>query len=516
MLWNGFWQIARLVAGFLSWIVVANFLSKDSYGSVARLTAVSTTFGLIADFGVERGLAKFLPEIELRYGRSGVRRTLQLVLAQKVIIALLIIVGCLIFRQRLFDYWESGRKEELPANYLYVFLAALIMLVFLGAVFDVFMQTLTAYFRQRASGAIGFVEKILTPLLRLGVLLIGWGLFGFVGVLVLVPLVVTGLAAWQMMTIRRELIIKPTLPATNARVPQRLVAYSAVSYWQQLTEYLHSLDFVLWFVPDVAVAASLKQAYNLVGQVLSALWSPLAGIQTPLFTRLHTRGDREQLAVAYQLLSKFLVAVMLPAGVGLVLLVYNLLAVVSARYIDAAGVAAILTITLFLDAAISVPLSILMVYEQFRPMLVARTCALIAAPLVFFLVPQFGMLAAALIIGGVRLFCDSIAMGFVLKLFSLRYPVRFASRVALATLAMAVVVAPLAFTVLRTPVPWQGEHPLARSAQILYGLGNAALAGVGGLVYLGVFKLTGGIDPEDRQRIVELRLPFAARLLRFL
>ena len=47
-------------------------------------------------------------------------------------------------------------------------------------------------------------------------------------------------------------------------------------------------------------------------------------------------------------------------------------------------------------------------------------------------------------------------------------------------------------------------------------VGNAASGGLGALVFLGVFKLTGGLDPNDRQRIRELRLPLANKILRFL
>jgi O-antigen/teichoic acid export membrane protein len=104
MLWNAGWQAAKLLAGFLSAIVVANLLSKEGYGTVARLSALAGTFGLIADFGVERGLAKFLPEIEGRYGRDGVRNTLLIVLAQKLLVVAIIVVGCLIFRAQLFGY----------------------------------------------------------------------------------------------------------------------------------------------------------------------------------------------------------------------------------------------------------------------------------------------------------------------------------------------------------------------------------------------------------------------------
>lgn len=520
MLWNAGWQGAKLLAGFLSAIVVANLLTKEGYGTVARISALAGTFGLIADFGVERGLAKFLPEIEGRYGRDGVRNTLLIVLAQKLLVIAIIVLLSLIFRAELFAYWQRDLKEEgtiaVLLHYQQVFFWALMALVFLGAIYDVFMQTLTAYFKQRASGAIAFVVQIISPLLRLAVVAVGWGILGFVGVLVTIPLVATALAAWQTTRVRHELALKPTLDAHGARLPQRLVKYSALSYWQQLTEFLYSLDFVLLILPGVGAAASLKFAYSLINQALGALWSPLAGIQIPLFARLQVRGDDRQLGEAYGILCKFLAAIMLPAAVGLTLLVYNLLALLGVKYVDGAGAAQILALTLCLDAAISVPLAILMAYERYRPMLIARTAALIAIPLVLLIVPRYGIVGAALVMGGVRLFCDGLAMAFALQDFPIRYPVRFVARVAVAAAVMALVIAPFAFGPLRPPLPWEGTTGLPTEQRVLYVLANAALGGVGALVYLGVFRLTGGIDPEDRQRIVELRLPLAGKLLRFL
>jgi O-antigen/teichoic acid export membrane protein len=523
MLWNAGWQAAKLLAGFLSAIVVANLLSKEGYGTVARLSALAGTFGLIADFGVERGLAKFLPEIEGRYGRDGVRNTLLIVLAQKLLVVAIIVVGCLIFRAQLFGYWQQDLTgEDLRAilQYRWVFFWALMALVFFGAVYDVFMQTLTAYFKQRASGAIAFVVQIISPLLRLVVVLVGWGVLGFVGVLVTIPLVATALAAWQTTRVRHELAVAPVLDRKDARVPSRLVRYSALSYWQQITEYLYSLDFILLLLPGVGAVASLKFGHSLINQALGALWSPLAGIQIPLFARLQARADDRQLGEAYAILCKFLAAIMIPAAVGLALLAYNLLALLGPKYLDGAGAAQILALCLCLDAAISVPLAILMAYERYRPMLIARTCALIAIPLVIVIVPRYGIVGAALIMGGVRLFCDGVAMAFALRDFPIRYPVRFVARVTAAAGAMALTIAPLAFGPLRVPFLGFDDHgnvlKLPFERLVLYLLGNAILGGVGALVYLGVFRLSGGIDPADRRRIVELRLPLASKILRFL
>jgi O-antigen/teichoic acid export membrane protein len=523
MLWNTVWQSARLVAGFVSAIVVANFLPKDSYGAVVTISAMATTLGLFADLGIERGLAKFLPEIEARHGRQGVARTLQGIIGLKLALIAITVCLALVFHDRLFAYWLGKAAPGTAGDairativqYRWVFFWALMALVLIGALFDVYMQALTAYFKQRASGAIGFVVQVLSPLLRIAVVLIGWGTVGYVGALVAMPLVATGMAAWKAATIRRELQEHPTQAATGARLPQRLAGYTGLSYWQQLTEYLYSIEFMLLALPGFAAAGSLKFAHSLIGQLLTALWSPLLGVQIPLFARLQQRDEPRQLNDAYRLLSKFLAAIMFPAAIGLFLLVPNLIALLGRQYTDAIPAARIITLTFCLDAAISVPLAILMAYERFKPMLIARSFALLAIPLVIFAVPRYGLIGAAAVMGGTRLLCDGLAMAFAIRHFGLRYPARFALRILGASLALAAVVAPLALFVLVPPTV-APDAPVDKLVWLGFLAGNAALGGLGAIIFLGVFKLTGGLDPADRQRIRELRLPLAERVLRFL
>lgn len=524
MLWNTVWQVARLVAGFIAALVVANFLPKDSYGAVVTISAMATTIGLFADLGIERGLAKFLPEVESRYGRRGVSRTLQAIIGLKLLLFAVTVLLAVIFHQRVFDYWlskaatgtEGDQIRATIERYRWVFFWALMALVLLGALFDVYMQALTAYFKQRASGAIGFVVQILSPLLRIGVVLIGWGTVGYVGALVAMPLIATAMAGWKAATIRRELQERPTQDATGARLPQRLAGYTGLSYWQQLTEYFYSLEFMLLALPGFAAVGSLKFAHSLIGQLLTALWSPLLGVQIPLFARLQQRNEPRQLNEAYRILSKFLAAIMIPAAVGLFLLVPNLITLLGfGKYSDGIPAARVITLTFCIDAAISVPLAILMAYEQFKPMLIARSFAVVAIPLVFFAVPRYGLIGAAAVMGGTRLLCDGLAMAFAIRHFRIQYPLRFALRILGASLALALVVAPLAEFVLVPPllIP---DAPVDKLAWFGALLGNAALGALGAAVFLGVFKLTGGLDQADRQRIRELRLPYAERILRFL
>lgn len=516
MLWNAILQPARLIAGFISGLVVLNLLTKDEYGTIATLSAMAATFGLIADIGVERGLVKFLPEIEARYGRDGVRYTLWLVIWQKVLVLALVIGVAIAFHGWFFASWRSGIRETnvlaIFDRYRWVLFAAMMALVIFGAIFDVYMQALVSYFRQRAWNVISLIVTILKPLLLIGVVLAGWGILGVVGVIVAIPIVATLLAFWQATTLRRALIERPTQTAAGARLVPRFLAYCGLSFWIQLTEYAYSLDFVVLLLAPVsaASAAGLKAAFSLVSQALSALWSPLVGVQIPLFARLYARNDDRQLGEAYAILSKFLAAILFPAAIGLLLLIGNVMAAVYPQYSEFATAARILGFCLCIDAALSVPLAILMAYERFRPMLIARSCALVAVPLLYLVIPHYGVVGAALVMGGTRLACDGLAMIFALRQLPLRYPWRFAGRVLAAACAMAAVVAPLALLVLRP------EAEMDTPTRVLFLTGNLVLGVVGGLIYLGAFRLTGGLDPADRQRIRELKLPATSLVLRFI
>lgn len=512
MLWNAVLQPLRLIAGLVSGIVVVNVLSKEGYGAIALLSAMASTLGLVVDFGVERSLVKFIPEIEARHGYAGVRRVLRLVVVQKLVVLAAILVLALIFREFFFQFWRGRVHEPTTLALLdrgrWFFFAALMLLVIFGALFDVYMQALVSYFRQRAWNVIVLLVTVAKPLLLALVALAGWGVPGVVAITVAIPIAATALAAWQAAGLREPVAEAPGAARENRPILRRFVNYSALSYWIQVTEYAYSLEFVLLVLPTAAEAAGFKTAYALVYQVLTGLWSPLTGVQIPLFARLHIRDNAYQLAEAYALLSKFLAALMFPAAIGLTLLSGNLLATLWPRYVEYTAVAQILTVALCVDAAISVPLAILMAYERFGPMLLARAFALLAIPILFYVAPRYGVTAAAVVMGGTRLATDSLAMLFATQRFPLRYPVAFASRVLLASGIMGAAIAPFALLAL-TPSP-----AISAPQRGLYLAGNLALGLGGAGIYLAAFRFFGGIDPRDRKRIIELRIPFATRLMR--
>ena len=171
---------------------------------------------------------------------------------------------------------------------------------------------------------------------------------------------------------------------------------------------------------------------------------------------------------------------------------------------------AILTIGLFGESMISVALNVLMVYEDYQAVLIARAFALLVIPLLILLEPPLGVVGVAGAVALPALTARLVALLFGVRRLGLRFPLAFLGRVALATLAFVVIIGPLTLLVPANPVPifslsWFG---LALADGLL-------VLGAAGLFWL-AFRRLGGLLDEDKQRFAGMRLPGIKLLLRYL
>ncbi len=118
--------------------------------------------------------------------------------------------------------------------------------------------------------------------------------------------------------------------------------------------------------------------------------------------------------------------------------------------------------------------------------------------------------ARALVEGLARVAAGLWATGSGYRLLGLRWPWRWIVRVGLASAMMAAVVATLSAML---PLPDLTTHGLARLAILPLLL---LIAGLGGAVFLLALRLLGGIDPQDRRQLEQLKLPLKRYLLRIL
>ncbi len=320
---------------------------------------------------------------------------------------------------------------------------------------------------------------------------------------------------------------------SNRSIWRRFTAYSAMMYVLNLSTTLYDQSFVVLLI-GLIVADTARQrvevvlvglAFKFVRQLLQALVVPLTGVQTPLFSRLYAEDRLDGLRTAYSSLTRFLILVLVPAGAGLILMAQPLLvllyvqpgtgpkadAVLTVDNLPQTVLAcAILTIGLFGESLVSVALNVLMVYEDYRSVLMARSVALVSVPLLLLLEPPFGVVGVTIAVAVAALGSRLVALGFGLRRLGLSFPAAFLGKVALATLPFAVLLGPVAFllptdAVAPLSLPWFGR------ALVVGGLVLAAM-----LLFWLVFRRLGGIEPADRQRFAGLRVPGIKLLLRYL
>lgn len=521
-----FWNTAllplRLGANLLAQILLANALIPTAYGVYALALSLSATFGVFVDLGTERSIVKFLPEVAAHAGHRGARRLLRWVLGVKTAVLAPFVLLAVLLHDVFFRYLDSrvpGNKPEVAAlveRQHWALLGAVLALVVIGAYFDVAMQSLIGALRNKSWNLITVAVTVIDPLIVSMIVLAGGSIVAILSGRVLTALIaLIGATAIAVIAVRRSVEEEQASLTAGDTIQiftiQRFVAYSALQYGLQLTAFFTSYAFASLVLTNAADIAGYRVASGTASTVLRTLVTPILGLQVPVFARLFARRNIAQLQEAYGLVARFLAMLLMPAAVGLALLLPNLLRILYPQYASVAVLGMTIVLLSFTESALSTGETVLLTFERYRPVLAARAVAFLALPLMFMTVPLFGPIGAAATSGGCAVLAALIGTIAATRLLPLRYPLTFVRRVAIATAGMAVAVGMIAYTVARVPAD-AGNG----GQRVVWLAVTAGVAAVGGLVYLVIFRWTGGIEPQDRARVAAMRLPLRGLMLRLL
>jgi hypothetical protein len=203
---------------------------------------------------------------------------------------------------------------------------------------------------------------------------------------------------------------------------------------------------------------------------------------------------------------------LLPGGVGLLLLASPAVLIQYPKYAAVIPAAQLLVPFLFIESLLSLGHNVLIVHERYAAVTFSRLLALIAAPLLLWAAPRYGVMGAVVALGVGRIASGAAATWFAWRSYPLGFSWDFAGRVALAAAAMGLGV----WGLLQLPIiphldanaTWQIR--LAAVAPLLL------IAGAGALVFGVALRLLGGLLPEDRQRLASSRLPLKRFILRMI
>lgn len=522
VLWNVIFVPLRMLAEILQTLVKLTALPPISYGILSLISATNSGLGTWIDLGTGRALPKFIPESTQRGGARAVTRLLLAALGAQM--ALLLVIGgaIIVVRERYFAYLRglvSGAANVPAADQQRllgfiqqsggVLIGAILAVLLFGIFYDVLMAYLSSFFRQRAWNSITLAAQLMPPLLTAAVILAGWDIAGVVAVMVFAPAIATALVGWQVLRHQQQLPPAAGTADDGRWLPPGFVRYCGVSFLMTATDYLASAGFAAFFASDAVEIAVLMAGVNIVKVVLSYLYTPMVGVQVPLFTRVRA-GEGGTLQGAYQTLIRLQVLLLVPGGVGLVLLARPIFGLLQNKYIEAAPLVWILVPCLFLESLLTTAHNALIVYEKLRVIVISRLLTLVCVPLVVLLFPLLGGVGAALAFGLARVLAGIWATGNGYRLLGLRWPWQFSGRVALASGAMAVIVWLLNWML---PEPGATASSLDRLA-LLPGVLMLSLAG--GAVFLVVLRLLGGIDAHDRRQLSQMKIPGKRWILRIL
>ena len=550
VVWNTLFVPLRLVAEVLSTLVKLNLLSQAGYGLLALISGANNGLGTAIDMGTQRALPKYISELSRSSGPRAVLRLLTAVFAAQMAVLLVMAVGLASWlrepylgtlREKIvadpkLSVLDQAQLLGLLGGYGWLVITAIIALLFLGICYDIFMAYLNSFFKQRTWNSITLASGLLPQLLSVAAILIlpnEWAILGVLGATVLAPTLAVALAGWQVIRLQiadlrlqieqekaagSEKIahqpgirnLKSAIHNLKSAIPRGFVRYTAVSFLMTATDFVASAGFAIYLAGDIGDVAVLTAGAALAKMALGYLYTPMVGVQVPLFSRVR-QGEGGTLNGAYQSLVRLQLLLFVPGGVGLMLLAQQALLVISPQYLVAAPIVWVLVPCLFLESLLTTAHNALVVYEKLGIIIVSRLLTLTAvALLALVLPPRFGLLGVAMAFGISRVAAGAWATGNGYRLLGLRWPWRFTARVIGATLAMSAII--LASRGLLPPLPdAAGLAVRLREAGLMF-----VLATVGAVGFFVALRILGGLDAQDRAQLMKLRLPFKKWIARLI
>lgn len=532
--WNTLLAPLKTIIELVSNIIILNLLPLPHVGLLRLVTSAAASFGIWVDMGIDRSLPRFIPEIEQQQGNAAVRRFMALIFAIKTLLLVIFGLVFLLLSHRFTSYLLE-LAQKLPSRFGDVqaalqqdiislspwLIVTVLVLVVLGSFYDGLMAALISYFRQRAWNLIGIVGSVVQPALASILVLSGRGVGGVLLAMVVTPVISVALAGWQVLAQlgagRRTAKqtdstapdpTPPEAPPDQPGIWRRFALYAGFSNILNLSDYIVSWYFAVFLLNDLAQVALYTTGTAMVRQALALLYTPLVGIQVPFFTRV--RSGTGSLPEAYAGIGRILAFILIPGGVGLALLAREIILVQYPQYVEAALVVYILTPCLFLESFLSSAQIVTQVYERYPLLLIPRALTLLVLPILVWSASRYGLVGATLAVGGGRVVIGLTTALFAQRAFALRYSWAFFGRVALASAGMAaVVLGAKQVAGLHTIETTISTRLLAAGVLLL-------VVSAGVVAFGGIFRALGGLEPEDRQRLLESRLPLRRWLVKVL
>jgi O-antigen/teichoic acid export membrane protein len=432
-----FWNTALLplvtAAGLLLSILVRRTFGLES-GLYDVALGIATSILFYSGLGLAGSLPKFLPELQVNAGREAIRRFVMRLGSIRLALVIAILVPLNMGAQPFAATLGLGSGG---ARYIHLLSAIVIG----RAVLDFAYRTFDAFFQQVRVNVLSLIHGLLDLGLVAMAVTLGLQVQGVIGALGASAIV---LAAVASIGVIRHIGTLPQASASlnHAPAPARIWKLSGVTYLRDLSLYFATPAFaspvLLKMLGGPEPVALFTTSYFIASSTVTLVVSGFRGVYRPAFAHLMAGGDRAQLQRAFDLLNKIQILAVVPAGFGLAVMVGDYLPLLYGDpFIAAVPVARVMVVLLFAETAMAVALLMLWVDERYRAVLGANFVMIAGAPLFIVAAGYFGLIAAAVVLGGSRLAASIGGYLVARRIYGVRYPWSFAGRVGLASFIMA-------------------------------------------------------------------------------
>jgi len=489
--WNTLLLPVVIVCGTLTSVLVRRRFGLAS-GSYDVLLGLVNTILFYSSLGIPSGLTKTLPEREIASGRLAVERLLARACSARFAILALFIGAMNAFAETIAERLQLG-----PGGIVYLRLLG--ALIATRAVNDLVTYTLYAFLAQRQVNLLIILQSLLDPAFIAVALLLGYGIGGVVTALTASAATVACFGIATATRTVRRLSPSPQPRASGDRVSAAW-KFSLFDYVLELSRYFGGPDFartaLAAVLPNRGLVAIFAVGFYLAFMVVNLIASIFRGVYRPMFTRLRAEGRSTDLERAFLAVCKTQLALLLPAGVGLVIMAADYVPLLYGEtFGPAVAVTRILIVLLVTETAFNQALIILTVDERYATVVRLVAIQAVAAPLVVLVGRSSGVEAAALVLGLGRATTTVVAYLVCRRHYGLSYPWGFAARILAASAAMGVVLVP------------------ARAAWPTSVVEAITLTIVGAIVFAVGVRLLGVVGNEEVALLRRVNLPGARLVL---
>lgn len=432
-----FWNTALLpvvtATGVLLSILVRRSFGLES-GTYDVVLGIANSILFYSGLGLSGSLPKFLPELQVHAGRRAAARLVVRLGSIRLAIIIMILVPLNVWAEPIARALALG-----PDGALYLRLLSALLVG--RATLDFAYRTLDSFFQQLSVNLLSLVHGVLDLCLVAVVLVMGWQMAGVIGALGVSAMAMTFVAGSAVFRYVRAM---PTGTAASEQEPSlsRIWKLSGFTYLRDLALYFATPAFaspvLVTLLGGPEPVALFATSFFIASSTVTLVVSGFRGVYRPAFARVLAASERPQLQRAFDLMSKVQILAVVPAGFGLGVMVADYLPLLYGQpFAAAVPVARALVALLFAETAMAVGLLVLWMDERYRPVLGAQFVMIAGAPLFVFAAGRFGLLAAAVVLGGSRLASVTIAYVAARRIYGVLYPWRFAAKVTLVSSLMA-------------------------------------------------------------------------------